>query len=69
MSRRRLDGALALLDEHLLELLDHGFDLPEVGIDLERALEIREGLLGLAEFAPAMRAVRCPCASFQSPNG
>src|SRR6266850_4359562 len=49
MRRRRLDGALALLDEHLLELFDHGFDLREVGIDLERALEVREGLLGLAE--------------------
>src|SRR5882762_1859629 len=49
MRRRRLDGALALLDEHLLELFDHGFDLPEVGIDLEGALEVGEGLLGLAE--------------------
>src|SRR6266849_2175898 len=44
-----LDGALALLDEHLLELFDHGFDLREVGIDLEGPLEVREGLLGLAE--------------------
>src|SRR5712692_7131548 len=44
-----LDGALALLDEHLLELFDHGFDLREVGIDPEGPLEVREGLLGLAE--------------------
>src|SRR5712692_2235812 len=44
-----LDGALALLDEHLLELFDHGFDLREVWIDLEGPLEIREGLLGLTE--------------------
>src|SRR5215510_555563 len=46
---RRLDGALALLDDDLLELLDHALDLLQVGIDGEGALEVPEGLLRLVE--------------------
>src|SRR5262252_5225315 len=45
----RLDGALALLDDDLLELLDHALDLLQVGIDGEGALEVHKGLLRLVE--------------------
>src|SRR5437762_2359294 len=46
---RRLNGPFALLDERLLELLDHGIELAEVGVHRDRALEVGERLLGLVE--------------------
>src|SRR5215471_13275340 len=46
---RRLNSALALLDDDLLELLDHALDLLQVGIDAESTLEVHEGLLRLVE--------------------
>src|SRR5215475_246061 len=45
----RLDGALALFDDDLLQLLDHPLDLPQVGIDGEGPLEVHEGLFRLVE--------------------
>src|SRR5262249_47820652 len=48
-SRRVLDRALALLGDQALELLDDGFDLVEVRVDLEGALEVVEGTLRLVE--------------------
>src|SRR5713101_5516568 len=45
----RLDRPFALLDERLLELLDHLLDLLQVGVGGERALEVGERLLGLVE--------------------
>src|SRR5215471_2761213 len=46
---RRLNSALALLDDDLLELLDHALDLLQVGIDDEGPLEVHKGLLRLVE--------------------
>jgi hypothetical protein len=40
-----LDGAAALLDYDLLQLLDHVLDILEIGIDGEGTLEIGQGLL------------------------
>src|SRR5262249_8593445 len=40
---------LALLDDDLLQLLDHPLDLPQVGIDGEGPLEVHEGLFRLVE--------------------
>src|SRR5262249_54064863 len=44
-----LDGALALLDDDLLQLFDGDLDAPKVRIDLERALEVVERQLRLVE--------------------
>src|SRR5215510_4875922 len=47
--RGRLDGAFALLDERLLQLLDQILDLLEIRVDRQRALEVGERLLRLVE--------------------